>query len=223
MLEQKLNELEQSDIYPFHMPGHKRAFLPFANPYAIDITEIEGFDNLHHATGILQEAQHEIAALGKSGENDRPTVVVIGEVILKGVLDIGVGGAQSRCTLVFRQAVGIEAGLAVIGRKKTAVGVVDAFFHVGGAEKICLCIGVVEGHVFCFLCAGVDGRADEENVGCGVCTLCFVVGPVFRYGVVHAVCLLLGAAGKKHEAEQERYQENVVFVVSLFHAITFLK
>ncbi len=41
MLEQKLNELEQSDIYPFHMPGHKRAFLPFANPYAIDITEIE--------------------------------------------------------------------------------------------------------------------------------------------------------------------------------------
>ena len=47
MLEQKLNELEQSDIYPFHMPGHKRAFLPFANPYAIDITEIEGFDNLH--------------------------------------------------------------------------------------------------------------------------------------------------------------------------------
>ena len=57
MLEQKLNELEQSDIYPFHMPGHKRAFLPFANPYAIDITEIEGFDNLGTAiftfSGIL--------------------------------------------------------------------------------------------------------------------------------------------------------------------------
>ncbi len=62
MLEQKLNELEQSDIYPFHMPGHKRAFLPFANPYAIDITEIEGFDNLHHATGILQEAQQKAAS-----------------------------------------------------------------------------------------------------------------------------------------------------------------
>ena len=63
MLEQKLNELEQSDIYPFHMPYHKRAFLPFANPYAIDITEIEGFDNLHHATGILQEAQQKAADL----------------------------------------------------------------------------------------------------------------------------------------------------------------
>lgn len=45
------------------MPGHKRAFLPFANPYAIDITEIEGFDNLHHATGILQEAQQKAADL----------------------------------------------------------------------------------------------------------------------------------------------------------------
>lgn len=82
---------------------------------------------------ILQETQHKIAALGKSGEDDRPAVVIIGEVILKGVLDILVGGAQRCCTLVFRQAVGIEAGLAVIGRKKTAVGVVDALFHLGGA------------------------------------------------------------------------------------------
>ena len=37
--------------------------MPFANPYAIDITEIEGFDNLHHATGILQEAQQKAADL----------------------------------------------------------------------------------------------------------------------------------------------------------------
>ena len=74
MLEQKLNELEQSDIYPFHMPGHKRAFLPFANPYAIDITEIEGFDNLHHATGILQEAQQKAADL--YGAKKYPSVFI---------------------------------------------------------------------------------------------------------------------------------------------------
>ncbi len=51
----------QSDAYPFHMPGHKRrtdaAFLAeFPNPYGIDITEIDGFDNLHHAEGILKES-----------------------------------------------------------------------------------------------------------------------------------------------------------------------
>lgn len=63
MLEEKLRQLGHSDIYPFHMPGHKRAALPFANPYAIDITEIEGFDNLHHATAILRDAQQKAAEL----------------------------------------------------------------------------------------------------------------------------------------------------------------
>ena len=48
-----LEEYAQSDYYPFHMPGHKRKSLAFPNPYEIDITEIDGFDNLHHATGII--------------------------------------------------------------------------------------------------------------------------------------------------------------------------
>ena len=39
------------------MPGHKRRALPFPNPYTIDITEIDGFDNLHHATGMIKEAE----------------------------------------------------------------------------------------------------------------------------------------------------------------------
>ena len=42
------------------MPGHKRQckeFLgEFPNPFSIDITEIEGFDNLHHPEGILKES-----------------------------------------------------------------------------------------------------------------------------------------------------------------------
>lgn len=56
-----LKENAQSDIYPFHMPGHKRnkdiSFLPAD----IDITEIEGFDNLHHAMGILKDAKEKAA------------------------------------------------------------------------------------------------------------------------------------------------------------------
>ena len=63
MLEQKLQELGNSDIYPFHMPGHKRTRFPFANPYTIDITEIEGFDNLHHAQDLLKDAQQQAADL----------------------------------------------------------------------------------------------------------------------------------------------------------------
>lgn len=63
MLTEQLQELAQSDIYPFHMPGHKRAKLDFPNPYSMDITEIDGFDNLHHAETVLKEEQERAAQL----------------------------------------------------------------------------------------------------------------------------------------------------------------
>lgn len=54
-----LSEYNGSDYYPCHMPGHKRnpQAGDMAGYYGIDITEIDGFDNLHHAEGILREAQ----------------------------------------------------------------------------------------------------------------------------------------------------------------------
>ena len=57
----RLMEYGESDAYPFHMPGHKRqagaGFAgDFPNPFSVDITEIEGFDNLHHPEGILKES-----------------------------------------------------------------------------------------------------------------------------------------------------------------------
>lgn len=62
---ERLRALADSDMYPFHMPGHKRnpkAGLPegFAE---LDITEIEDFDNLHHAQGILKDAMERAAGL----------------------------------------------------------------------------------------------------------------------------------------------------------------
>ncbi len=56
---EKLNELNNSDMVPFHMPGHKR------NPgagnmgsyFGIDITETDDYDNLHDADGIILEAE----------------------------------------------------------------------------------------------------------------------------------------------------------------------
>lgn len=50
----KLNNYVKSHIYPFHMPGHKRNVKSGDSPYAYDITEIDGFDNLHHPRGILR-------------------------------------------------------------------------------------------------------------------------------------------------------------------------
>ena len=57
-LSRKLAAYSVSPAYPFHMPGHKRnpEFMSLPPINSIDITEIDGFDNLHHAEGILREA-----------------------------------------------------------------------------------------------------------------------------------------------------------------------
>lgn len=80
-LEIKLMTYAESGVYPFHMPGHKRQMITekslqeiepqgklpdsgaeiLSRACLLDITEIEGFDNLHHAEGILREAQERMA------------------------------------------------------------------------------------------------------------------------------------------------------------------
>jgi len=50
------------DIYPFHMPGHKRNHMFFPVGLAdFDMTEIPGMDILHSATGIIRHLQDAIA------------------------------------------------------------------------------------------------------------------------------------------------------------------
>lgn len=64
-LYEHLNAYAQTDNYPFHMPGHKRNLEcgALGELYKIDITEIDGFDNLHDAHGILLDAQQRAAEL----------------------------------------------------------------------------------------------------------------------------------------------------------------
>ncbi len=52
-----------SDFYPCHMPGHKRNtdMSPLGEWFRLDVTEIDGFDDLHHPTGILRDAQENAA------------------------------------------------------------------------------------------------------------------------------------------------------------------
>ena len=67
----KLKKLENSGVYGLHMPGHKRnGMLTGADlPYGIDITEIDGFDDLHHAEGILRDAQKRAAEVWHAEES----------------------------------------------------------------------------------------------------------------------------------------------------------
>lgn len=93
MLYDKLKMYQQSDYYGFHMPGHKRnkEKFPIGLPYEIDITEIEGFDDLHHAEGILKEAQERASSLYKAEEShflvNGSTVGILSAIL--GVTDRG--------------------------------------------------------------------------------------------------------------------------------------
>ena len=63
---EELENYSASDYYPFHMPGHKRIF---TIPYQYDITEIEGFDNLHDAKGLLLSLQQKAARVYHAEES----------------------------------------------------------------------------------------------------------------------------------------------------------
>lgn len=66
----KLIEYNKSDYYGFHMPGHKRNEKMFGTrlPYGIDITEIDGFDDLHHAETLIKDQEERAARLYKAEE-----------------------------------------------------------------------------------------------------------------------------------------------------------
>ncbi len=61
----ELRKLDNNGPYPMHMPGHKRNSDAgeMSAYFDIDITEIDGFDNLHDAEGIIREAEERANAL----------------------------------------------------------------------------------------------------------------------------------------------------------------
>ncbi|MDR1559035.1 MAG: PLP-dependent transferase [Clostridiales bacterium] len=62
MLYDTVRNYSRKDIYPFHMPGHKRN--PSMTPpdlLGLDMTEIPGLDNLRHADGVIRFAQERVA------------------------------------------------------------------------------------------------------------------------------------------------------------------
>lgn len=62
-LEDKLKEL---GTYPFHMPGHKRNKKFGITGSEIDITEIDGFDNLHCPRGVIANIEKDLEKIYKS-------------------------------------------------------------------------------------------------------------------------------------------------------------
>lgn len=60
------DKLKKIDKIPMHMPGHKRnaELFPYLDGFSdIDITEIDGFDNLHSPQGILKSSMENAAKM----------------------------------------------------------------------------------------------------------------------------------------------------------------
>ncbi len=63
-LSRKLEEYRRDDTVSFHMPGHKERGIDGHKPeYEIDITEIDGFDDLHHPEGVILDEMRRAARL----------------------------------------------------------------------------------------------------------------------------------------------------------------
>lgn len=58
-----MKEYAKSDMYPFHMPGHKRNIENGIFPYVMDFTEIYGLDNLHNPTGCIKSVMQKACDL----------------------------------------------------------------------------------------------------------------------------------------------------------------
>ena len=70
-LYEKLKTYAEGEDYPYHMPGHKRRLygeMP-SEVYKMDVTEIDGFDDLHCPEGILRDLQERVAKLYGSEES----------------------------------------------------------------------------------------------------------------------------------------------------------
>ena len=60
------DKLSTLDKYPFHMPGHKRNAKFGIAGSEIDITEIDGFDNLHAPCGVIADIESRLKGIYKS-------------------------------------------------------------------------------------------------------------------------------------------------------------
>ncbi len=62
-LNKTLDKYSKSNMYPFHMPGHKRML---EGCYKIDMTEVDGVDDLHDPKGVISYEQKRLAKIYKA-------------------------------------------------------------------------------------------------------------------------------------------------------------
>ena len=171
-----LSEYEEKDILAFHMPGHKRRYKGkdpfFAEFYKRDITEIEGFDDLHDPSGILKELQEEAAGFMGAGDC---FYLVNGSTA--GVL-------SSICAAV------PKGGRLIIQRDSHM-----SAYHAMMLQDITP-LYVYGEHDSCGICTGLSV---EEIKACGKADACFITSPSYEGGIldIRAIAEYVHSVGMK--------------------------
>ncbi len=65
-----LVDYSNREVYPWHMPGHKRKLANvLENPYKLDVTEVEGTDDLHNPQELIKASLNKLASIYESKES----------------------------------------------------------------------------------------------------------------------------------------------------------
>lgn len=110
-------------------------------------------------------------------------------IIVEGILDVLMRVAQALLAELVAERIDLEARLAVVRRKETAVLVVDALLHADDLRKRRLLLLIGEVEEVRLVAAEAGRRTDEEDIGGRVLRLsvCGIgkEGPIFRAAVIH--------------------------------------
>ena len=174
-----IEKLKQLDKVPMHMPGHKRNIhmSGYLEKLAadLDITEIDGFDDLHCAEGILRESMEKAAALRGA---DRAFYLVNG----------------ATCGILAAVHAAVGRGDKVICMRNCHKSVYNAL-ELSGAEPIFVMPACDEKFGFCLSCDTHDiVNAINENPDA---KLVILTNPTYE-GAVSDVKTICNAAHKKN-------------------------
>lgn len=90
----KLEDYSKAGYVPMHMPGGKRN-IEYASTSELDITEIDGFDNMHNAEGIIKNASDRAARLYRA---DKTLMLVNGSTA--GILSAICGATKRKGKII---------------------------------------------------------------------------------------------------------------------------
>ena len=169
-----LRRLTEYSMTPFHMPGHKRAMKKSVIPYGIDITEVEGFDNLHNMQGVLKD-----------------------------VADMAKGLYKAVCSfpLVNGSTCGILAAIYTATRENKKILIarnchksVYSAVEILGLDAHYIMADSDEYGVFGKVSADdIKEKLDKEDIGCVVITSPTYEGVMSDVGAIYEVCKEKGA------------------------------